>query len=140
MATIDLSDIVDDVDFDMEFRVVQAIEIVGSNGRATFTNKTIKTHGSVQPATPRGLQLLPDSVRVEGALTIYTRYPLRINDGVRAADTVLWEGRRYVVSNVQPWSQWGRGFINATCTLHDLTDQSQPEDSDGDEAEDDCDE
>lgn len=122
MALIDVSELLVDPDFVDDFTVIRAVESVGDNGRATFSPSSSTAIGCVQPSAPSSLRLLPETTRVEGAIDIWTKTHLQVNDGKRAADTVIWNKRSYLVANTRDWSQYGEGYINATCILQDLVD------------------
>lgn len=120
MATIDVSELLSDPDFESSFEVIRSIETVGSDGRAVFTTTDFDACGVIQPASGRSLQLLPDSVRIEGAIQIWTQQTLHMNDGDHSADIIKWQHRHYIVSNIQDFSNYGEGYLQAVCTLHDL--------------------
>jgi hypothetical protein len=124
MARIDVDDIIEDPDFeDDDFEVIRSVETVGTDGRALFlVQAPFASAGVVQPAAGRSLMMLPEGARIQGSIDIWTKEPLRMNDGTYAADVICWHGRSYVVSNVEDFLNYGAGYVRATCTLHKLTE------------------
>ena len=125
MANINVDDVISDIDFEDEFNVIRSVETVGTDGLATFASTTFTACGVVQPASGRSLLLLPDSARVQGAIEIWTKEHLRMNDDYYAADVILWEDRSYIVSNVEDFFNYGKGYVRVTCTLHKLTNPTR---------------
>jgi hypothetical protein len=125
MARIDVDGLLDDPDFQDEFTVVRSMETVGTDGLASFVSTTFIASGVIQPASGRSLLLLPDSARVQGAIEIWTKDSLHMNDGYYAADIVSWQNRSYIVSNSEDFTNFGAGYVHVICTLHKLTDPIQ---------------
>jgi hypothetical protein len=125
MARIDVDELLLDPDFSDDFIVTRSVESVGTDGRPTFVPTLFTTTGVVQAASGRSLLLLPDGARIQGAIEIWTKERLRMNDGYYSADMVLWQGSNYVVSNVEDFLNYGSGYVRVTCTLHDVTGPMQ---------------
>lgn len=130
MPLLDVSDILDDPDFQTDFLVTRTTQTVQSNGMANNAVATTTQYGVVTMDDGTLNKRFPDLERVEGAILIHTRF--RLTDGTTSAtpgvtippDVIDWPstgGRKYTVHYVDNYSQYGAGFICAICTLKDLT-------------------
>lgn len=119
--SIDVTDIVLDPDLGGQtFDVIRETVGVSEGGlRTTVGTRIVGQAGNVQPATSGELERLPEAERLNGAITVYTPFPLTAGDGNRTADVVWWEGRHYTVATSNAWPQ-GRGWTMALCTLKPL--------------------
>lgn len=116
---LDISFLLSDPDFCAAFTVERCVESVDDKGRAQLVSDTVPWRGVVQPATPRELERLPEGDRDRESITVYSRDPLRMgqrpasDSGGPAADVILWQGQRYEVASVEPWS----GYVRVLATL-----------------------
>lgn len=118
MARIDVSFLLDDPDFIDDFVVNRFRHTVDVNGRVIAVPiGAVTTHGSVQAAGGRTMTLMPDLTTVNGTIDIWTKYRLEVSSDTTLADIVTWQGRHYKVMSVQPWTNYGFGFIHASCTM-----------------------
>lgn len=124
MPDLDVTDLMTDPDLASQFRVIRSQETIDEHGRPQFTPRNYVTYGSVQPASGRTLQLLPDLANVSGSIEIYTRFRLQENDGTFAADQVVWQNKTYLIMTVVDWSAFGRGWVRAVGTLQNLVGPS----------------
>ena len=103
----------------MVTRGSQAID--ATTGRASVvTTDYPYTSGVVQTLTNLELWRLPEGERQEGQIAIWTRFDLTSGAGATDADIVTWRGRKYVVCQVDDWSEYGLGYIRARCKLLQL--------------------
>lgn len=118
MANIDVSELMDDPDFVDGVTVFRRSTAVGANGRQTITEiRTDNVNAIVQPASGNTVANLPEGSRIDGAMSVWTRFALRaIATGVQP-DEIEWRGRRYVVATLNAFDNWGVGYTNATMTL-----------------------
>ena len=116
--SIDVTDVVLDPDMGGHaFQVVRESDTVDNDGlRQTTWTKVAEAFGSVQPADSSALERLPEAERLNGAIMVYTPFPLSAGSGDMTADVVWWGGRHYTVKTVNGW-QFGRGWTAALCTL-----------------------
>lgn len=118
MALIDVSDIVTDPDFmDSGLVCERNAQTVDDDGLAT--NTTTKTRFSAVVTSNNGdiLERMAAGERIKGSITLHTRFALREGRAGFTADVVEWRGRRYTVSEVMDYSNFGRGFFAANCDL-----------------------
>ncbi len=118
MATIDVSELMDDPDFVDGVTVFRRNTAIGSNGRQTITEiRTDNVNAIVQPASGDVVAKLPEGARIDGAMSVWTRYTLRAMATGVQPDEIEWRGRRYVVSTLNDFDNWGAGYTNAIMTL-----------------------
>lgn len=118
MALLDVSDIVTDPDFmDTGLVCERNAQTVNESGLAT--NTTTKTRFSAVVTSNNGdiLERMAAGERIKGSITLHTRFALREGRAGFTADVVEWRGRRYTVSEVMDYSNFGRGFFSANCDL-----------------------
>jgi galactose-6-phosphate isomerase len=121
MPLIDASELLLDADFVGTIPVTRLAETVGDNGLAQFTPSSFDIFGTTLPADPESLQLLPDGARTDGAISIITRTHLLGATETNAPDTLVSEGNTYTVAHVKRYTKYGAGFLEAICTLKDLS-------------------
>lgn len=117
MPFLDVTDVLDDPDFQDVFDVVRSAQTVGSDGLAVNTSQTFANIiGVVQPATGQ-MDRAPEGVLQHGSIVIYTKFRLQTGSASQSADEVTYNGSVYVISDQQDWSRFGVGYIRATGTL-----------------------
>ena len=123
MPDLDLSDILCDPDLAGDvFHVVRRIASISAGGVVAITGtQTDLLFGGVVPQDAT-LGQDPDGARVAGTIKVWAQYPFVMASGGTLADLILWNGRRYIVTDVQDYSRFGGGFMAATATLQDLVE------------------
>lgn len=122
MAFLDVTDVLLDPDFmDRGLTCERLAQVVTDDGLAVNT-PTLTTFAAVI-TSDRGdlLVRLAAGERIEGSITIHSRFRLMEGTAGQTADIVHWRGRRYTVSRVDDYSHFGRGFTAATCDLIPLS-------------------
>lgn len=122
MPRLDVSRVLFDPRFcDTTLQCERYAASVDTNGRGTNIQTLIGFSGVV--TSDKGERLQRDSVgeHVVDTILIITRFKLR-NAGIGAtADIVRWDGLRYTVTQVNNYSTYGRGFVEATCEIIPLS-------------------
>jgi hypothetical protein len=123
MANLDVTDLLADPDTCDPFQVIRRPSVIGADGRTTITpTAPIECYGSVQPASGRTLQLMPDLANVDGVIEIYTTAALQTDTANFKADIVMWNCEAYVVNGmISSWQNFGYGFGRYIATLFDQT-------------------
>lgn len=111
MALLDVSDVLLDPDFADSLQADRITKTVGNDGIAIETKTTKRLTGVVTNAGGDRLKRLAIGERVDGCILVHCRY--RLNEG----DVITWQSRRYTVMSVDDYSNFGRGFVAATCEL-----------------------
>jgi galactose-6-phosphate isomerase len=122
MPNLDVSSVLTDPLFaDMSLRCIRQRQTVGTDGIAVNTPVPVPFSGVVTAASGTVLEREAEGSRVSGSINIVTRFWLEDGKNSLAADIVTWKGRRYTVADVQDYSRYGPGFIQATCELLPIT-------------------
>ena len=74
---MDVSQLLIDPDFARSFTVVRRTESVDEHGRAAYAEERFDALGSVQPATPKELERLPEGDRHKETVAVFTACALR---------------------------------------------------------------
>jgi hypothetical protein len=118
MPLLDVSDLLTDPDFvDNSLTCTRSAQTVGDDGMAVNTPTVTAFSGVVTNDTGDQLMRGPDGARIDGSITIHTRFQLIDGKVGFDADVVTWQGRQYTVVNVRDWSTYGQGFVAAQCAL-----------------------
>lgn len=122
MANLDVSDVLLDPDFMSRGLICTRIEVkVGNNGRPQKNEVEHKFNAVVTTNDGDKMDRRADGTMIKGAINIHTRFVLSEGDADHQADEVLWQGRKYIVSQVLSNKHYGRGFIKAICELKPIT-------------------
>jgi galactose-6-phosphate isomerase len=122
MPLLDVTSVLTDPMFvDRSLISTRQTQVVNDNGLAVNTPVSTPFSGVVTNNTGDTLRRRADGSRIEGSITIHTRFPLQDGNTGLDADLVQWQGRTYTVSNVSDWSRFGRGFVAAICDLIPLS-------------------
>lgn len=122
MPMQDVSDVLDDPDFNQTIQVTRTVKSVDDRGEVTQTSTTKDVIAVVAPITANELNRLPDAERLSGGCTVYCRYPLFTGKGDYTSDVVNANGSQYVVISVDDWEAFGAGFVSAKCGLLNMRD------------------
>ena len=120
MAQIDVSELMTDPDFTDNFTVVRSAETVTSGGVAIRTGTDFQVTGVVQPASGEDLVQLPELERANSAIVVYCGLRLMTAAAGQSPDVVVWNGQNWIVSHVDPFGNWGLGYVRCICTLQDV--------------------
>jgi hypothetical protein len=118
MPELDVSDILDDIDF-VQLGLIcnRTTQVVGQNGRAVNTAVATRFAGVVTQLSGSQLKRKAEGEYISGSILIITRFRLQDGKTGRTADTVERDGRTYTVSDVDNYSTYGAGFVEAVCEL-----------------------
>lgn len=120
MALIDVNELLDDPDFCDPMTYDRRTQVVGNNGRATFTTVAgTPLVGSVQPGGSDLLTRVPNAANPTDWIRVYTATKLIPHDedsGIYG-DVINWDGRRFQVRVADDWSPYGAGYVKALAEL-----------------------
>jgi len=122
MAQLDVAEVLIDPLLATQFPVLRRTQTMGSNGVASITTLALSAIGVVTDSTPDDLDRKDDQQTMGRSLTIVTRFALRGPAPGYQPDIVVWAGDRFVISKVDPYPQFGRGFVQAEATSMDFID------------------
>lgn len=113
MAYLDMGDVLSDPEISDPFIVKRRAESFPANGRGETKDDLLPAYGVITAAHPNDLERLDDAQRMGRNLSIVTRFRLQgPSDGVQA-DQVVWQGNTFIVHVVEPYAQYGEGWIQA---------------------------
>ncbi|WP_043614276.1 hypothetical protein [Chromobacterium violaceum] len=92
-------------------------QTVGDNGRAVNSTALLPFAGVVTTDNGSFLERLASGQRKKDSITIHTVFALQDGGNGSDADIVQWKGKRYTVTNVKDFGNFGRGFVCAYCDL-----------------------
>ncbi|SAL25768.1 hypothetical protein [Caballeronia telluris] len=122
MPLLDVTDVLNDPMFqDTSLTCTRQAQTIDANGMASNAQAVTRFAGVVTNDTGDQLMRRADGSRIEGSITIHTRFGLIDGKIGFDADLVTWQGRQYTVVNVRDWSTYGRGFVAAQCELIPLS-------------------
>jgi hypothetical protein len=121
MPFLDVTEILTDPEFQDSLVCHRIVQTVGANGLATSVTTDTNFSGVVTSDRGDIMERIAGGERVSGSITIHTRFSLEDGAGsTRSADEVTWNGRLYIINNVNDYLRFGRGFIAATAELKPL--------------------
>lgn len=115
MANVDVTSLLSDPDFVDKIQVVTRVPRVNSQGENQLTEDTLNTIGSVQPATGKALQRLPEALRLENMSSFWFKGQIVASDPGKYPSILVFKGRRFQVKNVFDWSNFGQGYTEGLC-------------------------
>jgi hypothetical protein len=114
MAFIDMTDTVVDPMLATTFTVKRRQETVNSKGRSVQTVKMIPgVVGVVTSAGRNDLERLPEEQRMGRNFVVVTNFKLRGPTTGYQPDVIVWLGSDCVIKQLDPYPQFGLGFMQA---------------------------
>lgn len=93
-----------------KFTVSRRLEAVDTNGRSQLTTSTFAAVGVVTQQSPGMLMRMPEGQVVPRRITVITRADVRSAVQGQQPDLITWDGTDYLVTEVLPYTKFGRGF------------------------------
>ena len=131
MPDLDVSELLEDPDLADTFNVIRRQNVIGNDGVGTVVPTTFPcVVGVVTVAGNNALQRLPESQMFGKTISVATTFRLRgastDQQGIQyQPDLVVWpisNGNTFIVSDLQDWSRFGAGFVEATCASINWSD------------------
>lgn len=115
MALIDVSDILLDPDFIDNLTLVRRTTSVNSMGENVIAESSLATVGSVQPASTKQIQRLPEALRLADIRSFFIKAEIKADGSGQYPDIILFQGKRFQVQSVAPWLNYGAGWNEGIC-------------------------
>ena len=116
MGQIDVSDVLSDPDMLDACVLVHRTPFINEFGENVLREQGEQTYGSVQPASGKVLQRLPEALRVPNVMSFLIKGKI-VSDGTqRYPDIISFRGQRYAVQVIFDWTSWGEGYCEGTAT------------------------
>lgn len=112
------------------FEVVRREEVVNAYGESVLTTIRLPATGSVQPTGANSLTRLDAFQTQAKTLRVITTFRLRGASKERASgdsyqpDLVYWRGDYFIVTELEDFTQYGAGMVQANCTSTDFVDDA----------------
>ncbi len=113
MAQVDVSDLLCDPDFVDAVSLISRTPVVNGMGENTISEVCKATFGSVQPASGKVIQRLPEALRVANVSSFWIKGEIKSQNPY--PDIISFKGKRYQVQMVFDWTNWGQGWCEGTC-------------------------
>ncbi|MGI4851700.1 MAG: hypothetical protein ACRYGR_07140 [Janthinobacterium lividum] len=124
MPNLDVSELLLDPDFCQAVIVERYAQSVTSQGLAATKSGQAQISAAVVPAGSLDLNRGADTEIIKGRIIAYTQFPLTAGSDGIGADVLFWQNRRYTVSSVDEYTQFGVGFVMATADLFSTHNQA----------------
>lgn len=111
MARIDVSELMTDPDFVMNFKIIRRTPSVNQYGENELTTSEENASGSIQPATGETVKRLPEGVQLSDFKTIFTKAVIKADAAGKYVDQVEIKGQRFNVFHVMAWEDFGAGWF-----------------------------
>ncbi|UPS64390.1 head-tail adaptor [Providencia rettgeri] len=126
MPLLDVSEILLDPDFvDMSLVCHRSTQVTDDDGFTTNSTQNLHFAGVVTVDRSLEAKRMEAGQAIGGAILIVTQF--RLTQGYQGvdADIVTYQGRKYRVTFVDPYTAYGAGFVQAHCELMEF-DGGQP--------------
>ena len=121
MPFLDVSDILSDPDFvDASLYYHRNKQVTDDDGFSINISEEIRFYGVVTVDRSLEARRMEAGQAISGAILIVTNCRLTQGDEQHDADVVIYQGRQYRVTVVDPYTAYGAGFIQAHCELVDF--------------------
>lgn len=115
MGQIDVSELLADPDFVDNLTLIHRAPLVDSFGQNQLTERSEPTVGSVQPASGKTIQRLPEALRVANVSSFWIKGKIVSDGSCQYPDIIYFKGERFAVQVVFDWTNWGEGWCEGTC-------------------------
>lgn len=105
------------------FNVIRRAEVVSNKGVSTVPSPvTSPAFGVICAAHPNDLRRLDDQDFSDRHISVVTKFRLQMTSPGFKPDLVVWQGDNFVVKLIEPYPEYGPGWVQAVCGSIDLQD------------------
>ncbi len=115
MAQVNVTELLSDPDFVDVILLVSRVPQINSFGENSVVETILNTVGSVQPASGRVINRLPEALRVANLSSFWFKGTIVASAPGKYSSILVFKGVRYQVQTVMDWSNWGQGYCEGTC-------------------------
>jgi hypothetical protein len=115
MGKIDVTELLVDPDMVDSVMLIHRQPFVDEFGENKLKEIGVPTFGSVQPASGKTLQRLPELYRVADVMEFWIKGKIVSDGKCQYPDIIFYHGKRYAVQLIMDWMNWGDGFCDGTC-------------------------
>ena len=121
MPDLDVTEVLSDPDFADTFTIISTSRSMATGVPVDTAAAPVSASGVIIPGKSN-LRRADDGSRLDAYIDIYTQATLtngfKTDDSnSQLADVVAWRNRSYTVMVIEDWSNYGQGFIKASCDL-----------------------
>jgi hypothetical protein len=121
MALIDVSFLMEDIDFTDEVTLIRRSQVINNFGEMVLTEFPSQITAVVQSTNqgPNSLLRFKEASYISDSIQVYYKGELFTQSGPTGyCDVIFWRGYRFLVKFVEEtFLNWGRGFTKAICFL-----------------------
>lgn len=111
MARVDVSELMVDPDFVMNFTIIRRTATINEFGENQPVETSEPGIGSIQAPTKETASRLPEGVQLTRFKTVFTKAVFYANAAGKYVDQIEYKGKRYNVAAVTPWEDFGAGWF-----------------------------
>lgn len=115
MALVDVTPLLHDPDFVDVMQVITRTPTVNTKGENTIAEVTLNGVGSVQPASGKTIQRLPENLQIANVSSFWFQGVIIATAPGKYPSIVVFRGQRYQVQLVMDWSNYGPGYTEGIC-------------------------
>lgn len=115
MAQIDVTELMGDPDFVSPVCLITRVAVINNFGEVSLNEVSLNTFGSVQPASGRVIQRLPEALRVANLSSFWLKAEILVNADGKYTSILVFKNKRYQVQTVFDWSNFGQGYSEGVC-------------------------
>lgn len=93
--------------------LITRVSRINGLGENVITEQCLDSYGSVQPASGKTMQRLPEALRVANVSSFWFKGEILPPD--MYPSILVFGGRRFQVQSVLDWANWGAGWSEGTC-------------------------
>ena len=109
-----------DPDFFDTVVLIRTTRRVDMSGRSVERASQIRMLACITPSSGQDLHILPEGERVGAFISIITETPLYTLTDTTAPDRVMWGGKIYLIKHVDPYLNFGNGFVKAIAEMQNM--------------------
>src|SRR5271166_3894824 len=115
MAQLDVTEMLLDPEFIDTLTLIHITTSVNEMGENVLVETPTSTFGSVQPASFKQIQRLPEAIREADVRSFYIKAQIITDGSGQYPDIIVFQGKRFEVQTAAPWLNYGSGWNEGVC-------------------------
>lgn len=115
MANLDTSELLTDSDFVDAMQIITRAPSINFLGENTLSECIQSSVGSIQPASGKVIQRLPEALRNANNMSFWFKGLIIASAPGRYSSILVFKGQRFQVKLVFDWTSWGAGWCEGVC-------------------------
>ena len=117
MALIDISEIINDPDFQDTITLTRRTETISDYGETMLSDVSSTMNAVVQSGNGETLARNLNYAVMSDWITVYAQFDFITDGNGNYADRITWNGRSFLVKTVTDFMNWGLGYTRADCLI-----------------------